>query len=358
MGRWRKQETVTATPAHEAAERPSHPIEPATDAVTVDDGLAAREERLRAAAIHIEGPWAEESRDHAIQLRMRTSEPQSVKTDLDALGELARYLQGWAISHGYLDPIEALRGPEIARWVAGEKRSGGSHSSLKTRRGRLAEVGRLLHPADFQRGRSESSVSQADRLAPVSEADMVMIRHYAALAPEELRERFEVILAVVPWTGARPAELRRLCGTDIRAEKSNGGDIAVVTLTNPAGRTRQVPVVDAAAAVRLLELAAARGGMPVIRAGERNALNRCREYLLRRGVTVDFTVDRLRSAWLVRLSHMRLPLAHALYLADTWDSRVFRQLQAHLPAYEIDTSIELLLDTDRPHAPRALGGAA
>lgn len=355
MGRWRTQ--AAATP--DMTEQVTAPTAVSAAAVVdIDTRLAAREERLRAAGIQLEGPWSEEARDQAIRLRLRTSEPQAHKADSDAFGELARYLQSWAIGHGYLDPIEALRGPEIARWAAGVRRDGGKPGTLKTRRGRLVEVGRLFNPEDFRPGRSESTVSQADRLAPVPDSDLVMIRHYAALAPDDLRERFETIFAVVPWTGARPAELRRLRGTDIRRLAGPTGDVAIVTLTNSRGVSREVPVVDTDAASRLLELAATRGGQPIVRSGERNALNRCREYLKRRGVTVDFTVDRLRSAWLVRLASTRLPLAYALYLADTWDTRIFRQLQGHLPSYDLDQGMRLL-ENQIPGPPtRALGGGA
>lgn len=355
MGRWTK---IASAPSRVADEALLPAPEPDSRATEMDPSIRVREERLRAAAIHLDGPWSDEARAEAVRLRLRTVEPQSEKNDSAAFGELARYLRVWAVGHGYLDSVQAMRGSEIVRWAATEKRQGTSRGTLKTRRGRLVEVARLIHPADFRAGVSESAVSQSGRLAPVSDADMVMIRHYAALAPEDLRERFDVILTVVPWTGARPSELRRLRGTDIHREDFGTGEVAVVTLTNSQGVSRVVPVVDTAAARRLLDLAARRGGAAIVRASERNALNRCREYLLRRGVTVDFSVDQLRAAWLVRLSHMQVPLAYALYLADTWDTRVYRQLQEHLPTYDPGQGVHLMGGSQLGGRSVHLGGAA
>lgn len=278
------------------------------------DALAEREQRLRGAAIDLGGPWSEEARRAALQARLRTSEPGSSKNDVAAFAELARYLREWAVGHGYLDVAQALRGTEIARWAVLQKRSGASPGTVKTRRGRLVESARLYHPDDFRSGRSASSMSRPDRMDPVSDADMELIKHHARMAPDSLAERFEVIFAVVPHTGARAGELRKLRGTDIERIDLGDREIVTVTLTNQQGRTRSVPVLETGPAMRLLELRARYGPLPLV-SGDRNALNRCREHLLRRGVTVEFTVERLRSAWLIRLAHQRLPLALALHLA-------------------------------------------
>lgn len=358
MGRWAKLDTVTAKPESSAIPRPTAPAVPAIGhdpkrAASADRDAAAdvdhREEILRLAAIHLSGPWSDQARQQAMHLRLRTTVPATEKNDIAAYAELARYLQRWAIGHGYLDVTHALTGVELARWVHAQRASGMSAGTVRTRRARLVEVARLLHPHDFRSGRSESAVAQSNRVSPVSEADMRLIQHYAPMTPDDLRTRFDTIFAIVPWTGARPAELRQLRGSDIHRRSTPIGDIAVVSLTNHRGKVRHIPVVDRSAAERLLALGDRYGDRPVVGTHDRNALNRCREHLQRRGVTVDFTVDRLRSTWLIRLSHQRIPLALALYLADTWDTRVFRELAGHLPVYDQDQAIDLLTGTDHSH---------
>ena len=172
MGRWPRQSTTGVVSAK------GSPFVSQLD-VAADSPHATQDRRTRLgrAAVQVEGPWAVEARKHALRLRLAAPPPLMDRNDVTALGELARYLASWADGRGYLDPEAALRAAEVNRWAAREIAAGSPAGSIRSRRGRLVEAARQLHPLEFGPPRGPGPVPRQSRFSPLTEADLAAARH-------------------------------------------------------------------------------------------------------------------------------------------------------------------------------------
>lgn len=338
MGRWPRQTTTgvvvaaTGSPALsnlDAADESPH--------ATQD-----RRTRLARAAVQVEGPWAVEARKHALRLRLAAPPPLMDRNDVTALGELARYLASWADGRGYLDPGAALRAAEIDRWAAREIAAGSPSGSIRSRRGRLVEAARQLHPLEFGPPRGPGPVPRQSRFSPLTEADLAAARHVLSVAPEGIRTKAQLCIAFGLAVGGRESELRALRGCDVYSETVNGEERIVVRLVNREGRERIVPALDPDAGEYLFARAQAVGSGLLIGSPDKNALNRAQEHMRKRGVNIQFSVRALRYLWLLRLAELALPLAVSLRMADTWNTGVFIDIECSLRAYSIADTLRLI----------------
>ena len=333
MGRWPRQPT-TGVPACATGS----PVAERLDAADSPHATPDRRTRLSQAAVKVEGPWAVEAHKHALRLRLAAPPPLMDRNDVTALGELTRYLASWADGRGYLDPGAALRAAEIDRWAAREIAAGSPAGSIRSRRGRLVEAARHLHPLEFGPPRGPGQ----PRFSPLAEGDLAAARHVLSVAPEGIRNKAQLCIAFGLAVGGRESELRALRGHDVYSETVDGEERIVVRLVNREGRQRIVPALDIDAAEYLFTRAQAVGSDLLIGRADKNALNRAQEHMRRRGVNIRFSVRALRYLWLVRLAELALPLAVSLRMADTWNTEVFIDVERSLRAYSIQDTLRLI----------------
>lgn len=338
MGRWPRQPT-TGVPASATGSPVAEHLDVAADS---PHATPDRQTRLSRAAVQVEGPWAVEARKYALRLRLAAPPPLMDRNDVTALGELARYLASWADGRGYLDPGAALRAAEIDRWAAREIAAGSPAGSIRSRRGRLVEAARQLHPREFGPPRGPGPVPRQPRFSPLTEGDLAAARHVLSVAPEGIRTKAQLCIAFGLAVGGRESELRALRGHDVYSETVDGEERIVVRLVNREGRQRIVPALDPDAAEYLYARAQAAGSDLLIGSADKNALNRAQEHMRRRGVNVPFSVRALRYLWLVRLAELALPLAVSLRIADTWHTEVFIDIERSLRAYSIQDTLRLI----------------
>lgn len=338
MGRWPRQASV----GRSVGSQSSHLAEVgATDHGTAHAAVDRRT-RLTRADIQVDGPWAVESRKHALRLRLLAAPPLMDRNDVTALGELARYLASWADGRGYLDPDAALRAAEIDRWAARQIAAGSPYGSVRGRRGRLVEAARHVHPSEFGPPRGPGPVPRQPKCCQLTEPDLAAARHVLSVAPGGIKTKAEVCIAFGLAVGGRESELRALRGHDVYVENFNGEERVVARLVNREGRQRIVPALDVDAGEYLLERAQAAGNDLLIDSADKNALNRAQEHMRRRGVNVRFSVRALRYLWLVRLAELALPLAVSLRMADTWNTEIFVDIERSLRAYSLQDTLALI----------------
>ena len=338
MGRWPRQPTIGKPIAATGAGAASHSSSDLESPHATPD----RRTRLSRAAVQVTGPWASDARKIALKLRLAAPPPLMDRNDVTALGELARYLASWADGRGYLDPEAALRATEIDRWAAREIAAGSPAGSVRSRRGRLVEAARQLHPREFGPPRGPGPIPRQPRFSPLTEGDLAAARHVLSVVPEGIRTKAQLCIAFGLAVGGRESELRALRGHDVYSEVVGGEEHIVVRLVNREGRERIVPALDPDAGEYLFARAQAVGSGLLIGSPDKNALNRAQEHMRKRGVNIQFSVRALRYLWLLRLAELALPLAVSLRIADTWHTEVFIDIERSLRAYSIQDTLRLI----------------
>jgi hypothetical protein len=267
--------------------------------------------------------------------------PSSPYTDKDAVRVVARYLAIDADRMGGFSFKASLRRANVDAYL-NYLQTYRTARSMRTVRGQLYTVGRLVHPREYPQ-RQTLAQPHVPRTPAASTSAVSDLYALAPTLPTSLSQRLFVVLDCCLGAGARPGDFRTLTGKSITEASWDGDTVAVVTLPNIAGGTRQVPVADVEVSRRLLALARSRKWRFLLPSTngevERNATNRVAEHLRRRGYPgVD--ANALRNRWLLDMA-TRIPAALMLQLADVRTAQILSDQRDQLPTFGLQQAIAL-----------------